>query len=368
MTQQTSNPGLALGAAALASLVWTSCQGTGTPQNPVPAAASGWQVEVALQREVGLGGCAVGDLIPDRPGLEIVAVANDGAIHILHRADGRWHDEVIYRSPGQLIQVTCGELDADAPGVEILAVGMQTGPERDEGPGAAVLCSRGAAGWQVQRVMTAPALLHGVAIDAGVGYVTGYDHKIHRLQLRQGKYQVEACGDLPAPGKALVMSEHGLIAACTDGSLVLAAKTGDTLAKDCVPVDQRPAGRARLASDGPRILCADDDGRLCLLTPQPGAGGRRFDRQELHSEASKLRGAVIAELNDTAPGEELVTAGYEARITLLSRSAGTWKPRLLATDTDRIHHLAAGEVDGRPGLEIISTGYSGRVLVLRRER
>ena len=58
------------------------------------ASTSPWQLEVALDAGEKLGGCATGNLIPDRDGTEIVAVASSGAIHVAWRSDaGGWQTQ-----------------------------------------------------------------------------------------------------------------------------------------------------------------------------------------------------------------------------------------------------------------------------------
>jgi hypothetical protein len=116
--------------------------------------------------------------------------------------------------------------------------------------------------------------------------------------------------------------------------------------------------------DGRRIIVSDDDGTLSVLTPSDD--GDDWIREEIHREFELQRGAVLADLDPTTPGLEAATAGFEFRISLLREAGGSWWSKLLFRDTDRLHHLVAGDVDGRPGLELIGCGYSGRVTVFRR--
>jgi hypothetical protein len=123
-------------------------------------------------------------------------------------------------------------------------------------------------------------------------------------------------------------------------------------------IDQRVAGRARLGTDGTRVVAADDDGTLSLIADE--------QRTTIHTETEKLRGAVLAELDPENSGLEAACAGYARRITVLRRTGGSWQSEVVHEGTDRFHHLLAVELDGRPGLELVACGYDGGLLVITR--
>ena len=110
------------------------------------------------------------------------------------------------------------------------------------------------------------------------------------------------------------------------------------------------------------FLVACDDGSLQLSTPD--------GPEVIHKEASKLRGAVLADIDPLVEGIEAATAGYGKAITLLYppvRPETTWKAVTLWRDTNKIHHLAGGEILSEGlGLELVAVGYSGRVIVCAR--
>ena len=62
---------------------------TATSAAGPPAPGSYWSVEIALQASEKLGGCAVGDLDPSRPGNEIVAACRSGEIFLVYRERAR---------------------------------------------------------------------------------------------------------------------------------------------------------------------------------------------------------------------------------------------------------------------------------------
>jgi hypothetical protein len=192
--------------------------------------------------------------------------------------------------------------------------------------------------------------------------VTGYDNAVHRLTLTAGSWTSERVATLPGAGKNAMMLGSEVIVTSTDGSVISIGKDGDTWRSKTI--DERGSGRSRLGTDGRRIIVSDDDGTLSVLTPSDD--GDAWSRQEIHREFELQRGAVLADLDPTTPGLEAATAGFEFKISLLREAGGSWWSKLLFRDTDRLHHLVAGDVDGRPGLELIGCGYSGRVTVFRR--
>lgn len=167
-------------------------------------------------------------------------------------------------------------------GGEIVVVGMKAGPESGDGPGAVHVIWREGSGWKSALALETGALAHGVAVgEAGI-FVTGYDRQVHLLRERDGSFERVASAELPGNGKCALAVPGGVLLACTDGSLVEAKLVGGKLVTSVL--DKRASGRARLATDGTRILACDDDGTLTLLSPS--------GRQEIYTEAMKLRGAV----------------------------------------------------------------------------
>jgi len=333
------------------------------PAVPGPQAGD-WQAEAALDIGIGIGGCAVGDLMAERPGDEIAAVSQDGAVHLVHRKDRVWVARTVHRARGELIQVTIGDVDPRTPGNEIIGVGVAEGRERSGGLGAVVVVHRSPEGWHGEQVFTSKALVHGACVFGGACFVTGYDLAVHRIRFSGGKWVADKVADLNGAGKQALATPQGVVIACRDGALLRLerAKDGFSLAT----LDRRTRGRSRLGTDGSRIIVSDDDGTLSIITPTEEANV--WKREEIHREFDLLRGAVLADLDPDTPGLEAATAGYERKITLLRRFGGSWWSRMLYCDRDRLHHLAAGNVDGCPGLDLVACGYSGRLLVLRRSR
>lgn len=332
------------------------------------AAAPSSHVTASIVFEVAdsLGGCAVADVDPDRGGNEIVVTSGKGIVYVLYPGgELPWKSEIVLRSPGEMIQVAAGDADPSRPGNEIVAVGMAEGPESDAGPGAARLVYKEGGAWKSSAIFEEDALVHGVGIgDAGV-FVTGYDGMVHLLRPRKGgAFETVSSAAIPGNGKAALAIAGGAWVACTDGSLVKVTAGDDGRLATAV-ADKRDSGRARLATDGARVLVCDDDGTLSLV----GATGRR----EIFREAGgkKLRGAVLADLDPRSPGLEAATTGYSGKVTVLyprtegAAPATEYAPFVLFSDRAGFHHAAAGDLDGLPGDELVVCGLAGRVIVFR---
>jgi hypothetical protein len=326
--------------------------------------ASPHTATIAFEVADALGGCAVADVDPGANGREIVVTSRKGVVFVISRgADGAYSSEVVFRSPGEMIQVAAGDADPRRPGDEIVVVGMAEGPEDDAGPGAAHVIYKDGGAWKSAKIFENGALVHGVGIgDAGV-FVTGYDRKVHLLRARpDGRFETVSSAALPGNGKAALAVDGGAWIACTDGSLVKATVDPAEGRLEAAVIDRRASGRSRLGTDGPRVIVSDDDGTLSLVD-------RDGKRTEIFQEGlgEKLRGAVLADLDPASPGLEAATTGYSGRVWILyprsGAPAGRFEPRLLFRDRAGFHHAAAGDLDGRPGDELVVCGLAGRVIV-----
>jgi hypothetical protein len=316
---------------------------------------SKWSSTVVFKTDGLIGGCAIGDAAAAVPGNEIIAVCRSGEIQLIFRDGDAWTSELIFTSPGEMIQCAVGDVVPDLPGQEVVAVGIASGNEDSGGPGAAYLIYRDKDAWKGEKIFEDESLLHGVCVGGeGGAFVTGYSRKAHLLSKSGPNWVAEKVADLPGAGKAAVSTPKGALFACTDGSLVRADKTDSGWSSEVA--DKRDSGRSRLGVQGDRIIVCDDDGTLSIVGPE--------GREEIYSEPSKLRGAVLCDWDPSFPGVEAATAGYEKKITILYKQNDVWIPSPLFHDTGKFHHLAAGDLDGSPGMELAACGYSGKVVVI----
>ena len=322
--------------------------------SPAPAQ---WTTEVVLRAPANLGGCAVGELDGRSPGNEIAAVSGDGRFYVIARTPTGWRPEEVFRAPGEVIQCALGDVDPDSPELELIGVGMAQGRESDAGPGAAYLVSRRDGRWVGEVIYETDALLHAACVFEGAVFVAGYDRQVHRLTRGASGWDAELVGELPGAGKNALAALGGVVVACTDGSVVRFKREGSGWARQIL--DQRPGGRSRLGVHGDQLVVSDDDGTLSIL--------EQGQRREIYGSSAKLRGAVLADLDPDHPGLEAATAGYSREVKILL-SLDPAAPDILTpfVDSDRIHHLTVGNVDGDPDLELVACGYSGLVVVLDR--
>jgi hypothetical protein len=314
-----------------------------------------WTTRVLVQSTTRLGGCAVGELDAQAPGLEIAAVAQGGQCFVARCAGRSWSISTVYRAPGEMIQCTTGELDASAEGDEFVAVGMVEGSENDGAPGAAWVLARRAGKWQAELALEAPRLLHAACVIDGELFVGGFDQRVTRLVRAGEDWTPEVVAELPGAAKSMVAARGGVAVACTDGSVVLVRREGGAWKSEVI--DKRESPRARLGAAGDRLAICDDDGTLSILD-----GGRR---KPLFKSAMKLRGAVLAELDPTRPGLEAATVGYSCELSVVSSlesDASTTATPFV--DSAGLHHLVAANLDDDPQLELVTCGHSGLLVLL----
>jgi hypothetical protein len=364
---------------ALAALLLTGCAGTRPSAEPPALAAN-----VIWEAGTKLGGVAIGELRVERAGLEIAVVSGSGELWVLSRGPEGWEAERALATEGELIQVAVGELLADRPGEELLAAGMARGSEDDPGPGATWLVARqaGGAGFEGRQVLSPSALAHAVLVAdqdptrAGLeGLSAGFDRQLSLLapkSLEQCSTRVLA--NLPSDAKGMAAFDGGVALACAEGQLVWVGP-GD-LGYRSRQLLRTEAGLARLASGPEGLLMSSNDGRFYHVTLDSTG---QAQKRELYREpgGQKGRGAAWADLGlpsgpyqngSRGNGRSAVTAGYSGQIVAL-RALGRSRleTRLLHTDDAPLHHLAAGDILPEiPGDEIVAVGFSGRVLLLSR--
>jgi len=281
-----------------------------------------WRTETALAAPAKLNGCAIGDVDPRWPGREIAVVAAGGEVFVVRRDGDGWKHERVARVDGEMIQCAIGDVDPRWPGRELAVVGMKTGEESAAGPGAAyvVRFDAEAGAWKTERVFEDPRLIHGVCIGdldpdrpGREMLCVGFSARATLVARDGDTWKAMPAGELAGAGKTAVPYRGGAAVACQSGALVHMRKTAGGWTSKVL--DRAPGGRARIATDGRRLLCGRDDGALDLVAPAPdGSAGKRL---KLHQEQGKLRGAALGDVDPDAPGLEAATAGYSGRVTVL---------------------------------------------------
>jgi hypothetical protein len=310
-----------------------------------------------------LGGIATGDLDPSVPGDEIALASESGRVRVIRRVGADWRLEEAVHLGGEAIQVAVGDADSSRPGIEIVAFGMERGGESEDGAGVATLVYRTATGWASEVVARRGALVHGGCVAdvdpdrAGSEIVlVGYDKRA--VVVARGTKDWETVAEVPlaSEGKVAIPFGAGALVACVGGTVeAVARETGRWRSRVLATL---PAGAARLAADGTRVVVACDDGALRLIE---GASVT-----VLHQDKAKerARGAVLADLDSTKPGLEAATAGYSGTVTVLRPGADGSSVTALE-GAGRLHHLATFPLEGPSGrLGLLACGYAGKVYLL----
>jgi hypothetical protein len=340
----------------LAAAAWAPSPTRGDPAAPAP-----WKATVVAEVGEKLGGIAVGELDDASPGLEAAFVSESGRVRVARAKDGAWSVVEAAHLPGEAIQVAVGDADAARPGLEIVAFGMEQGPEAAEGRGVATLVRREGGGWVHETIATRDALVHGGCVadldPENPGHevlLVGYDRKAAVASRGAGGWRTLGEVALGSEGKTAIPYGAGAVVACVGGTLeVVERKDGAWRTRVLATL---PAGAARMARDGNKVLVACDDGALRLVD---GA-----NVTVLHQEGQKLRGAVFGEFDGDRPGLEAATGGYAGVVTLL-RPGGPTPTQTLAEGAGRLHHLALFPLpDATRRHALLACGYSGRLLLL----
>ncbi len=344
-----------------------SCASTGASPAPPEMVA-----EVLFEFDTKIGGCALGDVYPDRPGLEVVVVTGAGEVHVISRAAGLWVADTPLTSPGELIQVAVGDILEERPGDEILAGGMAAGTEDDPGPGKLWVCGRTRKGkWYSEPVLEPTALVHAVLIDdfdpdfrGPEAYSAGFDQLLHRLEIpRTFPGEVDQLAGLDSPAKGICRHLDGIAITQADGALVFFEPNDPNVGP--IEIFRADSGLARVASEGDRLLVSSNNGTLWHVT-YDGTNEAVATALLVDPEGAKGRGAAFANLGDCT-GPMPVTAGYSGQVIgVQSLRDGTFVGHVLHDEGAALHHLSAGDVLPEvPGDELVTVGYSGRVVLLK---
>ena len=334
-----------------------------------------WRTDVLLESEHGMGGAAIGDLLPDMPGNEVAAVNAAGEAWVVWRAGDEWRSDLIYKGEGELIMCAIGDVDPDCAGSEFVGVGMVYGEESTVGPGQVVVVSRDNGQWRATQAFQDTHMIHGVAIGdvssrtAGNEIIAcGFNHRVTLLSLDGGRWHSEVIyvgnDRMKIAAVADVLPEHDgleVVVSGSDGNVVVLWE--DKLGWKHEVIYSDAAGQSRVACGAIGVLIGGDKGKITLAQRSNG----RWTTECLARDSGKIRGVAIADVDETIPGEELYACGYSRNVTRLVRDAdGFWSSRVIITDRKPLHHLVAGDIDPtHPGAELVTCGHGGRLMVLK---
>lgn len=369
----------------------------GAPISEATSLDSNYAVVAAYKSDVRVNGVAAGELDPDHPGDEIVAVDHVGRVHIIARVDDAFGHATIATASatggGELVQVAVGDLLPSAPGQpavdEIVAVGAYAGTEDDPGPGIIRVFYRGVDGTWTETSYVTPGLVHAVTVgDVGLAEGEQFVCAGFFRQALVGSLTTEVRGGGVALGIGAVdLPEIGNVkgVALTDEGFVLAADDGQSVEVVIAPGEFRPRAPVQHGSSLARVgfskdvgvLLADNDGFLRVISQGEQPTSSILERSE-----QRLRGAVFLDIDPTSAGLEACSAGYDGRVRVVAlhrvedpqldlpdqAEAVAWEGDVtyVARDSAKLHHLSSGNLAGI-GACLISCGYSGDVLLIHRK-
>jgi len=337
-----------------------------------------WTADVLLECDHGLGGAAIGDLDPDSPGKEVVAVSAAGEVWLVRGGATHRAPECIHRSAGELIMGAIGDAVPDSPGCEFVGVGMVSGPESLTGPGQVLLIHRQGKGWQATPIFRDDHMIHGVALgDVAARYpgneivVCGFSHRVTLLRREGARWRdqtIYVASDrlkIAAIADVLPQREGLEVLVCGSDGRVVALWEGQLgWCHEVVYAD--PVGQSRVAAGAAGVLIGGDGGKVTLARRQD-AGWRA---ECLARQAGKIRGVAVADVDPEVPGAELYACGYSRNVVQLVRDAGGfWHSRRIFSGQRPLHHLVAGDFDAaHPGSELVTCGHGGRLILLTPAR
>lgn len=366
------SPSLSFSFAAALALAACQASPTATPRAPEttpgasnallarPVAADGWEVAIALDLGVtGVWTTKVLDVFESYGGNEVVALDDIGRCHVLVQYAGKWTDLVACSDGTWLGGLALGDLDPRKPGRE-LYVGAESGRVYQITP-------------QHEGVLDcnliadlAGAEVHTLVACEGELVAFTSPGSIWRLAAPREGTRFEAREVATTRGRirdAAQLADGRLALVSRDGSLEI--RPADVLTNAGEPVLQVESGLGRVAVSPAGVLYSASDDGVVWRSERTAQGWRN---ERIHAGPQGLRGIVSGRFGTPGATEELALFGYSANVELLARdAAGKWSARTLFTDRDRGHWLGTGELDQRNDTdELVGSGYGGRVFVLTR--
>lgn len=340
----------------------------------VQAQEARWSAEVLIESQHGMGGAAIGDLDPDRPGNEVVVVNAAREVWLAHHFGGEWQPERIYKGDGELIMCAVGDVDPRHAGNEFVGVGMVQGQESRTGPGQVVMVQKDGTRWIPTQIFQDDHMIHGVAIGdvssrhAGNEIIAcGFNHRVTLLSLAGDRWRSEVIyvgnDRMKIAAIADVLPErHGLevVVSGSDGNVV--ALWEDQLGWRHEIIYSDRAGQSRVACGKAGVLIGGDDGKVTLAQRRDGQWTAEF----LAREPGKIRGVAVEDVDEDVPGAEMYACGYSLNVLqLVQGSDSFWQSKIIFQAQRPLHHLVTGEIDPEhPGPELVTCGHGGRLIAL----
>jgi len=350
-----------------------------------------WDVAVAYQGIEPIDGVAVGELLSDHEGPEIITSSRDMGVYLNYydTNSASWMKEKIWTSPGQVLTPAIGDLMPDKEGNEVLAVGLTSGIEgdEDEGAGLATVIYREGGEWRSVNVFEDDALIHGCAIGDLDPTIDGVEAVVVAFSKNATMLWYEGGG---VWNSSHIYTDNGnlrkaVIADILPGrpgnEVVIASKSGKALLSygnhtnwtteviyDGVPLARIAVGDVEAGGDVEIYAGTDmfkDGGDENPTVIGIKRSGSDWISSTVLVDTDKNRGVWVGDVDPNIPGQELYIFGYSTHLWQAHGSfSGGWSVRSIFSDVARGHEIRIGDLmTDRPGMEIAIVGYSSALKV-----
>ncbi|MFO8052247.1 MAG: hypothetical protein R6V01_11215, partial [Thermoplasmatota archaeon] len=305
-----------------------------------------------------IDGIAIGDVLDEHDGNEMVWVARDGNTYLGYHDQGTWTYDDIWNTPGQQLTPAIGDIRPDLDGNEILVVGLSSGTEDvNPGDGTATVLTRDGANWNAERVFTFPKLIHGCDIgdidptipgeeaivttftddttNTGRAYMIWYDQEAGEwnssLIFHDGhNVRKVVIADILPEREGLE-----LVTASKSGNVTIAYGGKDGWTHEVI-YENTDEPQARIAvgdvdpnAPGLEIYTGTDTFKIMGFK----RNGDQWDMQEIFLDTNKIRGVWVGDVDPNVPGNELYSYGYSTDLVQLTGSfGGGWSSKVIFDD------------------------------------
>ncbi|MCK5773801.1 MAG: hypothetical protein KAH57_08425 [Thermoplasmata archaeon] len=358
---------------------------------------SGWEAETAYTSGDATDGVAIGELLSEHEGSEAVILSRDMGVYLSYYEPDTdsWFTEKIWTAQGQGLTPAIGDLMPDKPGNEILVVGLSAGLEdaEDAGNGLATVLYREAGVWTPVKVFEVPSLLHGCDIgdvDPGISgneaVIVGFTREAYMIWYEEATktwHSSLICNDTGNLRKVVIADillenpGNEMVIASKSGKVLLAYGRADNWTVETI-YDGVPLARIAVGDIDPDAgleiyVGADTFNDQGIKNPTI-IGIKRSNNAWINrtilSDTDKNRGVWVADVDPDISGQELYIYGYSR---ILYKAHGTFSAGFevsqVFTDTARGHEIRIGDLmTSRPGLEIALVGYTRAMKVVSFNR
>lgn len=305
---------------------------------------SGWSGKVIWDNEARgeLITPDIGDADPDKPGNEIIvggmaagpeADNGDGALTLIYNDGGVWKPEHIFTDTHLIHGNTIGDLDPDKPGNELIAVGFSKNVNliwKEDGE------------WKSEVIFTADGSIKKVVVDdfdtehpGNEAVIVAKSKNVTEIYKEDGVWKNRvlhtagfgvsrvAVGELDqsSPGKEIVAGDDG-------GNAILLTGNGDSW-ESRILLTQTSKNRGVWIGD----FNPDNDGNELVVTGyEPKVymvwgSGATWNKKLIYETTDRLHDIRIGDYDPDHDGEEIAMVGYTNEITNIYYTGGTFAAR-----------------------------------------